>query len=341
MVRKRSRTARKYYEDENDSDSDFALEDLPSEPAQKKYSLRQRKRRLFTEFEFDDDGDEIEPTRVPSDDDDFEVEKELELDEAPDTEYIDKETYINHYEPENEDLPKDADGLIDFEDMIRADIVVNKNRIDYDNIIQKTEIKVQPIIETVQPVIKSKRGRKPKARPEGEIDSSLLEPETEMKEVEFDDKNDKDYNPADDADNEEPIDCAQLMHAELSESTHEIPSSIPTNEINIEPSPEDSIIQKCETIKTPNEVVKSDNALDNANTAQGLVVKANEDNSSNINQDTVDINGKVSLSECSNDLVAADENLLQVTKSEVVDNDDDDVVLVEDEKKCEVIVLDD
>lgn len=340
MVRKRSRTARKYYDDENDSDSDFELEDLPAEPAQKKYSLRQRKRRLFTEFEFDDDGEEIEPTRGPSDDDDFEVEKELDLNEAPGTEYIDKETYINHYEPENEDLPEDANGLIDFEDMIRADIVVNKNRIDYDNIIQKTEIKIQPITETIQPVIKSKRGRKPKARPEGEIDSGLLEPETDMKEAEFEDKDDKDYNPADDIDNDELIDCAQLMHAELSESAHEIPSSIPTNEINSEKTG-DSIIQKQETMKTPDEVIKSDNILENINMSQGVVIKINEENSSNVNQDTVDINGKVSLSLCSSDLVTPDEKLLQVTKSNIVDNDDDDVVLVEDEKKYEVIVLDD
>ena len=52
-------------------------------------------------------------------------------------------------------------GLIDFEDIIRADIVVNKNKIDYDNMIQKTEIKL-----TQQP---KKRGRKPKIRPDGDI----------------------------------------------------------------------------------------------------------------------------------------------------------------------------
>ncbi|XP_018579437.1 uncharacterized protein LOC108917367 [Anoplophora glabripennis] len=337
MVRKRSRTARKYY-DENDSDSDFTLEDPPSEPAPKKYSLRQRKRRLFTEFEFDDDGDEIEPTKVPSDDDDFQVEKELELDEAPGTEYIDKETYINHYEPENEDIPEDADGLIDFEDMIRADIVVNKNRIDYDNIIQKTEIKVQPIVETVQPVMKSKRGRKPKVRPEGEIDSSLLEPETEMQETEFYDKDDGDYNPADDLDNEELIDCAQLMHAELSECANETSASIP-NEISNEANTEDSTTPAY--VAPKEEDIKPDNVADNTDIAQDLLTKVNEDIASNINQDTVDIKGKVSMEECSNNIVTADETSSKVVNTGIVDVDDDDVVLVEDEKKCEVIVLDD
>ncbi|KAJ8974376.1 hypothetical protein NQ317_001528 [Molorchus minor] len=312
MVRKRSRTSRKYYESEdNDSDSDFELDDLPTGPTQKKYSLRQRKRPLFTEdFDYDDDGEEIEPPKPPSDDEDFEVENELAVDEAPDSEYIDRTTYINHYEPEADEIPEE--GLIDFEDMIRADIVVNKNRIDYDNIIQKTEIKVQPIqqIEPVAALTKSKRGRKPKVRPAGEIDSSLLEPETEVKEQEYDDKDDRDYNPEDDLD-DGLIDCAKMVQTELTEGKEENTES-------------NNLIHK-EGVKNGQSVVKLDE---------------NEDK--NIpTKEVPHINGNISADQT----VEVEKKLMEITTEETKEKsgeiDDDDVVVIVEEKKCEVIVLDD
>ncbi|KAJ8928092.1 hypothetical protein NQ314_019372 [Rhamnusium bicolor] len=349
MVRKRSR--KHYDSDENDSDSDFSLDDPPYEPGPKKYSLRQRKRPLFTEdFDYDEDGEEVVPPKASSDDEDFEVEKELELNEAPDTEYVDKTAYMNHYEPdaEDDDMPEDADGLIDFEDMIRADIVVNKNRIDYDNIIQKTEIKVQPIEEVQQPV-KSKRGRKPKIRPAGEIDSSILEPETEVQEAEDEDKNDKDYNPEDDALDEEPseepiLDCEKTDEkAELKESQEE--NIIETDQLpnNDETTLNSTKLHESETDKNPqeDEVNKSDDISGENNISQDVspeslqesVIKVND----NFSKDLTQVNGNAS----SNDLKKSDEKLPEITKQEITEIDDDDVVLVEDEKKCEVIVLDD
>ncbi|RZC39537.1 hypothetical protein BDFB_013394 [Asbolus verrucosus] len=139
MVRKRSR---KYESDDNDSDSDldFTL-DQGQAPAPKKYSLRERKRAPLFTTDFDYyglDDDEGEPKKHSSDDEDFEVEADVE-------------TTRSYYEPESG--PQNSEGLIDFEDIIRADIVVNKNKIDYDNLIQKSEIKL------TQP---KRRGRKPK-----------------------------------------------------------------------------------------------------------------------------------------------------------------------------------
>ncbi|KAG5895451.1 hypothetical protein JTB14_001328 [Gonioctena quinquepunctata] len=249
MVRKRARTSRKYYEsDEPETDSDYG-EDPAQEPAPKKYSLRQRKRASFTDFDYDDDGVQV-PPKAATDDEEYEVDKEIGVEEAPSEEpseeYVAPSTYENSVEPEQSELPADTDELVDFEDMIRADIVVNKNRIDYDNVIQKTEIKVQslegkdpvvPVSAVQQPKPKAKRGRKPKRRnsdmdeghflapllqedendedyhpykpkrerkqkkrAEGEIDSSFLEPETEVQEDEYEDKDDVDYNPDDDDD---------------------------------------------------------------------------------------------------------------------------------------------
>lgn len=147
MVRKRSR---KYESDDNDSDSDvgFSPDEDSQEPAPKKYSLRQRNRSTnFVPADFDYyglDAEDGEGANISSDDD-FEVEA------APHVRSIKQQrnsrattpsvTPLYLPEPEVSTTTID-DGLIDFEDVIRADIVVNRNRIDYDNLIQKTEIKL-------------------------------------------------------------------------------------------------------------------------------------------------------------------------------------------------------
>jgi hypothetical protein len=160
MVRKRTR---KYESDDNDSDSDLDLSlDCSSQPAAKKYSLRERKRApLFTtDFDYysldDEDG---EVRKQSSEDEDFEIEADVSSTRT----YFEPETDSQH-----------PGGLIDFEDIIRADIVVNKHKIDYDNIIQKTEIKL------TQP---KKRGRKPKNQigiDKTENSSYICEPDLNM-----------------------------------------------------------------------------------------------------------------------------------------------------------------
>lgn len=241
MVRKRSKGAKRHYEsdDEPETESDFD-DDPVYEPAPKKYSLRQRKKATFNsdDWQYEED--------VPSEDskaaDQEDVQSESKVDETADSEFVDDSTV----EPAAEKPTENDEELVDFEDMIRADIVVNKNRIDYDNVIQKTEIKVQPLpegekdipkaksIKSLPPIkprgkrgrkpkrksfepeepqyfapqiqedendedyhpYKPKRTRKPKKRPAGEIDSSLLDGFEH--DDEFEDQNDRDYDPEDD-----------------------------------------------------------------------------------------------------------------------------------------------
>ncbi|XP_028132466.1 uncharacterized protein LOC114327941 [Diabrotica virgifera virgifera] len=255
MVRKRSKVAKRHYYSEEEPETESDFEDDPEyEPAPKKYSLRQRKRQTFNadDWEYEEDVP-VETPKVASDDEEFNVtNNNPKSDEAANSEQVSDSTDKPTESPAEETVEK-CDELVDFEDMIRADVVVNKNRIDYDNVIQKTEIKVQPLSETEQVIKKSKiqppksqpaksqpakpgkkRGRKPKRRkseeepqyfapqiqedendadyhpykprrtrrpkkrPAGEIDSSLLEDFDNDDDLE--DTNDRDYNPEDDLD---------------------------------------------------------------------------------------------------------------------------------------------
>lgn len=125
MVRKRSRkrsSRRKYYEsDENDSDSDIDLSSPPASPARKRYGLRQRKQPIFF-HDFDNDDDEdLGSSRKRSDDDEFDVPQSVQCSarlstEAPSAACRDNEL--------------DEGALIDFEDVIRADVVLNKQKAE-------------------------------------------------------------------------------------------------------------------------------------------------------------------------------------------------------------------
>ncbi|CAG9837689.1 unnamed protein product [Diabrotica balteata] len=245
MVRKRSKVAKRHYYSEEEPETESDFEDDPAyEPAPKKYSLRQRKRQTFNADDWDYEEDvPVETPKVASDDEEFNVtNNNPKLDEAANSENVSDST-DKPTESAVEETVGNCDELVDFEDMIRADVVVNKNRIDYDNVIQKTEIKVQPLSEKEQVLKKSKsqpskpklkrgrkpkrrkseeepqyfapqiqedendedyhpykprRTRKPKKRPAGEIDSSLLEDFDNDDDLE--DTNDRDYNPEDDLD---------------------------------------------------------------------------------------------------------------------------------------------
>lgn len=321
MVRKRSRTSRKHYDsDDNDSDSDFALEDPRSQPAPKKYSLRQRKKALFIDdYDYEDDDEilPIPPTTVHSDDEDFDVEREVC---APESEYDASLAYTN------EDPSEDPNGLIDFEDMIRADIVVNKNRIDYDNMIDKTEITIQPNKSQSVPPVKSKRGRKPKKRPETEIGSILLEPQTEVQE-EIENKTDTNniiketvqISPQKTQDNptKETVEC---LDNQISEKKEE-------NEMENEET------QSSKDILTPQieETENGDTEQLNVD-SQESVIKFNE----NCISKSIHINGTV----LTTDSVELSEAKDDSNQNNIESDDDDDVVFVED-KRSEIIVLDD
>ncbi|XP_023028793.2 LOW QUALITY PROTEIN: uncharacterized protein [Leptinotarsa decemlineata] len=437
MVRKRSRTSRKHYEsDEPETDSDYT-DDPAYEPAPKKYSLRQRKRTIFTEdFDYDDDGVEI-PPKAPSDDEEYHAVNELTVDEAPSSEYVAPSTYINSFEPDQGETPAGTDELVDFEDMIRADIVVNKNRIDYDNVIQKTEIKVQPFDgkQTIPPSTvahhskpKSKRGRKPKRRnsdmdeghflapliqedendehyhpykpkrerkqkkrADGEIDSSLLEPETEVQEDEYEDKDDADYNPDDDL---EYVDIANCMQTEFSEYPADNSASTKkdqpmdknidnngisdcVNKVVAEVIPkvtectknateevmedtkdveqlkdnQDKVIQNVENISSESikhaiAVTESIPSIDNTvvdiqSEDDGNTITTNfrsptsqdyniSRTSENVHKSPIQVNGTI---------IVEDQEIQLVHKQEIEEIDDD--VLVIEDKKCDVIILDD
>ncbi|XP_044269542.1 uncharacterized protein LOC123014468 [Tribolium madens] len=148
MVRKRSRKSESSEDNDSDSDVEFNVEER-SQPAPKKYSLRERKKAPSLTADFDYYGLDEEEAETRSSDEDFKMEPDGETASEPDVD------------------PANSEGLIDFEDIIRADIVVNKNKIDYDNLIQKSEIRL------TQP---KRRGRKPKNSPEEkkEPDDSLV-----------------------------------------------------------------------------------------------------------------------------------------------------------------------
>ncbi|XP_049819714.1 uncharacterized protein LOC126264715 [Aethina tumida] len=176
MVRKRNR--KKYESDDNEeTDSEAEIPNVGA-AAPKKYSLRQRKPTSFTEdyqydFELDADIDKIcsdkdedfefEPkTETPNRKREAPLEIHIERNEA--SKYIDN-VYIKPIEPDFSNL--DEGELIDFEDIIKADIVVNNNMIDYENLIEKIEIKIQPPSITekvVSPKVGKKRGRKRKCK---------------------------------------------------------------------------------------------------------------------------------------------------------------------------------
>lgn len=174
MVRKRNR--KKYESDDNEeTDSEAEIPNVGA-AAPKKYSLRQRKPTSFTEdyqydFELDADIDKI----CSDKDEDFEFEPktetrkreaplEIHIERNEASKYIDN-VYIKPIEPDFSNL--DEGELIDFEDIIKADIVVNNNMIDYENLIEKIEIKIQPPSITekvVSPKVGKKRGRKRKCK---------------------------------------------------------------------------------------------------------------------------------------------------------------------------------
>lgn len=321
MVRKRSRTSRKHYDsDDNDSDSDFSLEETRSQPAPKKYSLRQRKKALFIDdYDYEDDDEilPIPPTTAHSDDEDFDLENELVVN-AANSEYEGNSTYSNHYT----DPTEDPNGLIDFEDMIRADIVVNKNRIDYDNMIDKTEITIKPYEPAATPPVKSKRGRKPKKKPEIEIETNLLEPETEVQE----DKTDKQYNSNEEHEKEEV-----QNFIEKRESQEDSPIVTEDKQLLIKDENEldnegdqdsENTVQNDESDKTNTDMLQVD--------SQDSVIKFNE----KCIEKSIHVNGTVMSTETSSlsePTDAAGPNYIE---------SDDDVVFVED-KRSEIIVLDD
>ncbi|KAL3284766.1 hypothetical protein HHI36_018910 [Cryptolaemus montrouzieri] len=214
MVRKRS--YKKYIQEESDSD-DFYEEEVPESAQPKKYSLRQRRGTNFAEdFDYDlveeaDGNLAASASKLRSDDEEFETaDTDHETSDCEprtsrpsskstpkkkqDTASTTNCTITTYKDRELEpEIPKDkqsSEDMIDFEDVIRADILVNKSRIDYDTIIEKTEIKIQKTEpgkaekeqkpKRVEKVLKEKktggppkkRGRKPKQRLE-------LEPEPE------------------------------------------------------------------------------------------------------------------------------------------------------------------
>lgn len=146
MVRKRPR--RRISEDYNSEDSDYSLNESLQEPVQKKYSLRQRKRQVITDSFSEESGDETKnanPKAGKVSDDDYKTETELDTLEAQEeVDSVKRKT--DETKPETNSIIQDdkTDDLIDFEDVIRADIVVNKHRIDYESLIEKSEIKFQP-----------------------------------------------------------------------------------------------------------------------------------------------------------------------------------------------------
>lgn len=159
MVRKRTRTKstrrgyRKLYDsDENESsESDLDLDSPSSSPAPKRYGLRQRKQQIFCEdFDYDEE-DELNAGNRNSDDEEYNIEVDLIEAKENHVAHISKHlprrssdptVSVSTIEPEAEEVSME-DGLIDFEDVIRADVVVNKQRVDYESVINKTEIQLE------------------------------------------------------------------------------------------------------------------------------------------------------------------------------------------------------
>ncbi|KAL1516950.1 hypothetical protein ABEB36_000777 [Hypothenemus hampei] len=192
MVKKRSRTnssrrnSKKFYEsDENESETDFETETSPvSTPPPKRYGLRQRKQPIFCgEFDYEEE-DELKVGRDRSDDEEYDIRVDIRSNKKNDVSKNKKtrkskprtsEVLISNVEPlpqpEMDDIPLDS-GLIDFEDVIRADVVMNKQKAEYDN--GQSDIEPEPLVtksvKSVKPIKeKGRRGRKPKAK----IDSTI------------------------------------------------------------------------------------------------------------------------------------------------------------------------
>lgn len=160
MVRKRPRTtaarrkSRKVYDsDEIESESDVDLDSSPpSSPAPKRYTLRQRKRPVFCQdFDYEDEAElNANWQNSHSDDEEYDVEEDLtEVRETKSNRSHSRGSQVSgsRMQPpdgEVEDIPM-QNGLIDFEDVIRADVVVNKQVVDYDNIINRSEIELDPL----------------------------------------------------------------------------------------------------------------------------------------------------------------------------------------------------
>ncbi|KAK9885827.1 hypothetical protein WA026_013699 [Henosepilachna vigintioctopunctata] len=197
MVRKRSRRYSKVDSDESDSD-DFYEENSSEEAQPKKYSLRQRRSANFVEdFDYDlieesEANTATTSTALRSDDEEFDV-KEAEIDEQI-VSSKPRTSRTRNYQTENDtnsasctitkykdrelepEIPTDrqsSEDMIDFEDVIRADILVNKSRIDYDSIIEKTEIKLEKkciddnktkLKSSEKPIKYNKNGEPPKKR---------------------------------------------------------------------------------------------------------------------------------------------------------------------------------
>lgn len=178
--------------DESDSD-DFYEEDPNSEAQPKKYSLRQRKTTNFDEdFEYDgieeNDSNVITATEgLRSDDEDFDL-KSQKITSNSDSKKSSK--LSNKYEQkactakctitkcqDRELSPKlplnkqSSEDMIDFEDVIRADILVVNSKIDYDSVIAKSEIKIEAKCESKNDGIElndEKKDKLPKFKKNGQ-----------------------------------------------------------------------------------------------------------------------------------------------------------------------------
>nr|XP_023028793.1 protein BFR2-like [Leptinotarsa decemlineata] len=239
---------------------------------------------------------------------------------------------------------------------------------------------------------KPKRERKQKKRADGEIDSSLLEPETEVQEDEYEDKDDADYNPDDDL---EYVDIANCMQTEFSEYPADNSASTKNdqsmdknidnngisdcvNKVVAEVIPkvteciknatkevmevtkdveqlkdnQDKVIQNVENISSKSikhaiAVTESIPPIDNTvvdiqSEDDGNTITTNSQSptsqdynisrtSENVHKSPIQVNGTITHLE--------DQEIQLVHKQEIEEIDDD--VLVIEDQKCDVIILDD
>lgn len=303
MVRKRGRNSRKYYDSEEDNDSselEFDL-DESSQSAPKQYSLRQRKRPLFTDLDYDEDEDL--PRKKNDSDDDFQVEDELPVNYAPATVYTAYNTENNY-----DKVPTASEELIDFEDIIRADIVVNKRKINDD--ISKTEVDViQPTGTSEHPVVMPKRGR-PRKYPINSDDVALSYFEPQIGVDVDEDKNDEDYD---------PIAALEEIHCTRREE----------KEYEIEKGCNEESNQQCST-EDPLSIA---NELSNG--------AAWENSPSDSDRPTKQVNGETTSFENLAPQIAKSAEQSSSWNSVIEDESDDDVVFIEDPSRSEIIVLDD
>lgn len=308
MVRKRTR---KYDSDNSDSDVDWDPAVASRGPAAKKYSLRERKgAQSFCEFDYLGLDEEEEARKISSEDEDFEVEADVEP----------MRQFYEQSEPEEPEEAQCSEGLIDFEDIIRADIVVNKNKIDYDNIIQKTEIKLTqaPPVEAQPP---KRRGRKPKnctlanelkseikdeiKEEEQDPENEHLEPKTETGESEI---------------KEEPLQKDKNM-------TSDVNSDVVLNGDCIAHEANSKEIDDVSSIQEPN-IQSVDDGQATCSTVDIDTSKASPEVKANSNIEIPNIESKSNSQKFEN-------------KSDGDDDDDDDVIVLDNNADAPVIVLDD